>query len=216
MPLDSLFAAPIGALLICLLRVTDVSMAMTRMLLAVRGHRLIAAAIGFVEVFIWLVAVGKAIEHMNSIVHVFGYATGFAAGNYAGIWLEERFALGTNVVHTVIRRVATATSKDERAVTAARRLRSDGFAVTELEGRGLHSSVDILNVVVARRNVPRVMKIIREEDPGAFMSIEEVRSVQGGYMGPAGRKVPSLVHLKAWRRKLPLRDDARLELERVE
>lgn len=205
MPFDSLFAAPIGALLIGLLRVTDVSMAMTRMLLAVRGHRVIAAAIGFIEVLIWLLAVGKAIEHMHSFVHVIGYASGFAAGNYLGVWLEGRFALGTNVVHAVIRRPDVSPPiKDERAV--AERLRADGFAVTELEGRGLHSSVDILNVVVARRNAPRVAGIIREVDPAAFVSIEEVRSVHGGHLQPAARKMPSFLSMESFRRPVRRRE----------
>lgn len=197
--LDLLFAAPLGALLIFMLRVTDVSMAMMRMLLAVRGHRTVAATIGFVEVLIWLVAVGKTIEYMDSIVHVVGYAGGFAAGNYVGVWLEERFAVGTHVVHAVIRRASDEVSKAARAVDAARRLRAEGFAVTELEGLGLHSSVDILNVVVARRSARRVAGIIRESDSTAFLSIEEVRSVEGGYVPPAARKLPSFLSLDLFR-----------------
>lgn len=189
--LDPWFAAPIGALLICLLRITDVSMSIMRMILAVRGHRVLAALIGFFEVLIWLVAVGKALEHLNSIVHVIGYAGGFAIGNYVGVWLEGRFALGLNVVQAVIRR-PKGEEKAVRAVQAASMLRNEGFAVTELEGRGLQSSVDILNVVTARRRVPHVIRIIREHDPTTFLSVEEVRSVQGGYIRPGGRKLPFL------------------------
>lgn len=191
MILDPWFAAPIGALLICLLRITDVSMSIMRMILAVRGHRVVAAFIGFFEVLIWLVAVGKALEHLNSIVHVIGYAGGFAVGNYVGVWLEGRFALGVNVVHAVIRR-PRGEEKAPHAMKAARLLRSEGFAVTELEGRGLRSYVDILNVVAPRRRVPHVIRIIREQDPTTFLSVEEVRSVEGGYIRPGGRKMPFL------------------------
>ncbi len=170
---------------------TDVSMSIMRMILAVRGHRALAAFIGFFEVLIWLVAVGKALEHLNSIVHVIGYAGGFAVGNYVGVWLEGRFALGVNVVRAVIRR-PKGEDKAPHAVRAARLLRSEGFAVTEIEGRGLRSYVDILNVVTARRSVPHVIRIIREQDPATFLSVEEVRSVQGGYLRPGGRKLPFL------------------------
>ena len=190
-PIDAWLDAPIGALIICLLRMTDVSMSMMRMILAVRGHRVIAAAIGFAEVLVWLIAVSTALEHLNSALHLVGYAGGFAIGNYVGVWLEGRFALGINVVHAVIRRLDDSTGTP-RAMVAAERLRGDGFAVTDLEGRGLHSSVDILNVVVPRRNVPKVVSIIREQDPEAFMSVEEVRSVQGGYIRPGGRSMPFL------------------------
>lgn len=191
MDLDPLFAAPIGALLICLLRILDVSMAMMRMILAVRGHRVIAAFIGFFEVLIWLIAVGTALEHLNSILHVVGYAGGFAIGNYVGVWLEGQFALGVNVVRAVIRR-PTGVSKAPRAMSVADRLREEGYAVTEIEGRGQRSYVDILNVIVPRRRVPNIIRIIRDEDPAAFLSIEEVRAIQGGYIRPGGRKMPFL------------------------
>lgn len=190
MPLDSVFAAPIGALLIAVLRVADVSMAMMRMILAVRGHRIIASLLGFVEVLIWLVAVGMALEHLNSVLHVLGYAGGFALGTYAGIWLEEYVALGTSVVHAVVSRSTPGSNEEQGGGVAARQLRDDGFAVTELEGRGRESSVDILNVIVPRRRVSQVVDIIRRSDPGAFVSIEEVRSVQGGHSLPAVRKLP--------------------------
>ena len=60
--MEVLFAAPIGALLIFLLRIVDVSMALVRMIVAVRGHRGLAASIGFFEVLIWIVAVGQALQ----------------------------------------------------------------------------------------------------------------------------------------------------------
>lgn len=191
MLLEAWLSAPIGALLIFLLRVTDVSMSLMRTILAVRGHRVIAALIGFFEVLIWLIAVGTALKHLNSVLHVVGYAGGFATGNYVGVWLEQRFALGVNVVHAVIRRTEPGRAKDPRAVTAATHLRGDGYAVTELEGLGLQSSVDILNIVVARRNVPNVVEIIRQSDPEAFLSVEEVRSVEGGHIRPGGRRLPT-------------------------
>lgn len=96
-----------------------------------------------------------------------------------------------NVVRAVIRR-PKGEEKAPNAVRAARLLRSEGYAVTEIEGRGLRSYVDILNVVTPRRRVPNVIRIIREQDPNTFLSVEEVRSVEGGYVRPGGRKLPFL------------------------
>ena len=191
MLLETWMAAPIGALLIFLLRMVDVSMAIMRMIIAVRGQRGLAAMIGFFEVLLWLMAVGAALEHLDSPLHVVGYAAGFAAGNYVGVWLEGRFAMGINVVRAVFR--ADQEGDAERVgVAAAQQLRAAGFAVTEMGGRGKESEVDILNVVVPRRQVPRVLHVVREADPNVFATVEEIRSAQGGYVRPAGRKVPFL------------------------
>src|SRR5690625_872381 len=72
----------------------------------------------------------------------------------------------------------------------ARMLRREGFAVTELLGKGRENDVVMLNIVVPRRNVSRVMRIIGDSDPDAFVSVEEVRTTRGGYIRPGGRKMP--------------------------
>lgn len=187
--IDLWFAAPIGALLIFLLRIVDVSMAMLRMILAVRGRRGLAAIIGFFEVLIWIVVVGQALQHVNSIPHLVGYAGGFAAGNYVGVWLEGRFAIGVNVVRAICR-VHGGSEDRSGGRAAATALRHAGYAVTEIQGRGRESDVEILDVVVPRRSVPRVLSLIGESNPDAFVSVEEVRTTRGGYIRPGGRKMP--------------------------
>ncbi len=186
--MDALLAAPFGALIIFGLRIVDVSMGTLRLILGVRGYRLQAAAIGFFEVLLWLFAVGVALKHLHSVYHVVGYAGGFAAGNFVGIWLDERFALGTNVVRATFRAYAVG-GVDAAGGTAAHRaaeaLRAAGFAVTELEGRGREQPVCILNVVAGRRQVPEVIDLVHAHDPKAFVTVEEVRTTRGGHFRPS-------------------------------
>jgi uncharacterized protein YebE (UPF0316 family) len=135
-----------------------------RMILAVRGHRGAAAAIGIFEVLIWLLAVGVALEHLDSWLHIVGYAAGFAAGNYVGVSLEGRIAVGIKVVRAVFPEAASPEAVSPEAVSpkgeapdrrateeaAAHALREAGFAVTEMRGRGREGAVEILNLVVPR------------------------------------------------------------------
>lgn len=186
--MDALFSAPIGALLIFALRLIDVAMAIMRMILAVRGHRGLAATIGFFEVIIWLFAAGYALRHLDSWLHIVGYAGGFASGTYVGVWLEGRFALGVNVVRAII------PHKPDRSpgFRVAHLLREHGYVVTEVLGQGQESTVDILLLVVRRKDVPQVLNLLRQGDPDVFVSVEDVRSVQGGVLRPGGRKFPFL------------------------
>lgn len=188
--MDALFAAPIGALLIFGLRVIDVSMAIVRMIMAVRGYRMLASLIGFVEVLIWLFAAGAALQHLDSVFHVVGYAAGFAAGNFVGVWLENRFALGVNVVRAVC--PVPADYQEQDASVTADTLRDAGYAVTEIGGHGREQSVSILDIVVPRRRVPVVLDMLGKYEPKAFITVEEVRAVRGGYVRPGGRKLPFL------------------------
>lgn len=189
--MEDLLAAPIGALLIFGLRVADVSLGMVRMLFALRGYRVQAALIGFIEILIWIFAIGAALQHLSSPLHIVGYAAGFAAGNYVGVWVEEHFAMGTNVVRAVCRNEQ---GKRENAKgaghAAATALRDRGFAVTEIKGHGREHPVDILNIVAQRKQVPEVIEVVQGHDPDAFVTVEDVRSYRGGYLRRRPLRLP--------------------------
>ncbi len=171
--LDTLFAGPWGPLLIFLLRIGDVSLATLRILLTMRNVRLLVPLIGFVEVLIWIFAVGNAIRNLSSPWHLLGYAGGFAAGNVAGLWLEEKLAIGMAMVRVVSR---------HGGVELAEALREKGFGVTEFAGQGRDGTVEILDTVVRRREIPAVLREVDRWDADAFVMVEEPRSIRHGWL----------------------------------
>jgi uncharacterized protein YebE (UPF0316 family) len=182
--MDAWFALPYGPLLIFALRIVDVSLGAVRMIVMVRGYRGMAALTGFLEVIIWIVAIGSALDNLGSIYHVVGYAGGFAAGSYIGVVVEEYLALGQVVVRAII--------PDESDGRTARRLREEGYAVTELDGRGRDGPIDVLNTVVNRRDAPRVLDLVEAEASRSFVTVEEIRSTRRGMVGPLTKRTPSV------------------------
>ncbi len=179
--LDALFAGTWGPLLIFALRIVDVSVAVVRVMVTIRGLRLWAALIGIVEMTIWLTAVGGALKYLNtSIWYMLAYAGGFGAGIYLGLWLEEKIAFGLSVVRAVCSNEPTAVGLPGEVV--AQKLREQGFAVTEVPGRGRDGAVDILNIVVPRKLVPEAIHLIERYDPDAFITIEDIRTARHGYI----------------------------------
>ena len=85
---DAIFASPWGALVIFGLRIVDVSCDTMRVIFAIRGKRAIAASLGFVQALVWIYAVGNAVKHLGSPLHVLGYAGGYAMGTFVGVSLE--------------------------------------------------------------------------------------------------------------------------------
>ena len=138
--MDVLLASAWGPLFIFLLRIVDVSLATLRMLLAVRGIKMVAPIIGFFEVLVWVVAVGTVIQHLDSPLHLVGYAGGFATGTFVGLLIEERMALGMASIRIVSR---------FGGVELAEALREQGYGVTEFSGQGKEGQVEVLDAVVA-------------------------------------------------------------------
>jgi len=177
--LGELVSGPAGPVVVFLLRMTDVSMATMRMLLIMRDRRLLAPLIGFFEILIWVTAIGIVVQHLQSPAHIIGYAAGFATGNYLGLRLEERLALGLATVRTVVR-----SGGHELAVA----IREAGFGVTEMIGQGREGPVEVLYSVVPRRHVRRCLALIDEGAPNSFVVVDEPRQVRRGWLFPSKKK----------------------------
>jgi uncharacterized protein YebE (UPF0316 family) len=177
--MEELFGGPWGPLIIFGLRIIDVSLSTLRMLMIMRGRKLIAPLIGVVEVLVWIFAVGNAIRFLESPLHLAGYAGGFACGNFVGLKVEEKLALGTAAVRVLSR---------HGGVEIAEALRERGFGVTEFSGQGREGSVEMVYAVIRRRDLPSVFEQIRIWDPDAFVTVEEPKAIQRGWMFQQRRK----------------------------
>ena len=121
--------------------------------------------------FIWIAIVSQIIKQADSLPSYIGYASGFAAGNFVGIYIEDRLALVTLIVRLILQ-------KNAKAVIAS--LHSAGFGVTKVEGQGTAGPVQIIYTIIKRRDLPTVREIIHQNAPHTFLTIEEVRSAEAG------------------------------------
>jgi uncharacterized protein YebE (UPF0316 family) len=191
--LDALFAGPFGPLVIFCLRIFDVSLSTVRILLAVRGQKVIVPIIGFFEVLIWVFAVGNAIRHLNSVWHVLGYASGFATGTIVGLWIEERLAIGIATMRIITQHIGAG---------LASALRELGCGVTEFSAAGREGPVEVVFTVVPRRKIPAVMAEVDRWDPEAFITIEEPREIRRGWMyATPGVRTPPRLRVSLWARQ---------------
>jgi uncharacterized protein YebE (UPF0316 family) len=177
----SIFASPVGALLIFVLRIVDVSLDTMRVLFTVRGKRGIAAVLGFFQAFIWIFAVGTAIRYLNSWMHIIGYAGGYAMGTFVGITIERLVAYGLSTVRII---------SAHGGVEIAEALRERGYGVTEISGFGRDGGVEIVNCVVHRSHLDDVMQIVDRYDPRAFVTAEEPRILRGGFFAQRTWRTP--------------------------
>ena len=81
-------------LLIFCARITDVSIGTVRIVFIAKGMRLWAPVLGFFEVLIWLVAISQIIKNLTNPVTFVAFASGFAMGNYVGLLIEHKLAMG--------------------------------------------------------------------------------------------------------------------------
>jgi uncharacterized protein YebE (UPF0316 family) len=151
--------------LIFLARILDVSLGTMRAIVVFRGYALLAGVLGFFEVLVWLAA-AVHVFRLDAWYLAFAYATGYATGNVVGAWLETRLAVGSELVRVV---------SEDPAVRLADRLRAEGYQVTQLNGHGAATPVEVLLIVLKRRHTPALLRRVRELDPTAIWTISDVR-----------------------------------------
>ncbi len=161
------FAWVILPLLIFSARILDVSLGTIRIVFVSRGIKYLAPLVGFFEVFIWLIAVAQIFNNLTNPVYYVAYAGGFAAGTYAGMFLETKLSIGTEIVRII-------TQKEGELLLSV--LNNKGYIVTSADGQGARGPVKIIYVVSERKRVREVIRTVKKYNPSAFYTIEDVRS----------------------------------------
>lgn len=162
-----------GYLFIFFARVFDVSLATFRTLMVVQGRKVPAAIIGFFEVSIYITALSKVVSSLDNPFNLLAYGLGFACGNYVGITIENKIALGNLAVQIILKKSG---NKELMEV-----LRENGFGVTVIVGQGLEGTKDILSVAINRKDLNNLKKIVYQYDKNAFITVNNINPISGGY-----------------------------------
>jgi len=166
-------------LLIFFARIVDVSVGTLRIIFVSKGLKHLAASLGFLESLIWIIAITQVMQHMGNWITYVAFSLGFAAGNYFGVLLEERIAMGNLIIRVITRKDATA---------LVRHLWDAGYGVTSVDACGETGPVKVIFSIVKRRNIEKIIRTIKEYNPNAFYTIEDVRFVKETFLPPIQRR----------------------------
>ena len=175
-------------LIIFVARICDVSLGTLRIVFISKGKKNIAPVIGFFELLIWIVVISEILKNADNIVCYFAFAGGYAAGNFIGMNIEERIAIGSQLIKVF-------SAKDVAPLQKS--LNEAGFGATVIEGDGSTGKVKILYSVINRKTFAQAEKILKDFDPLIFYVIEDVRLVKSGIFPATNHDKP--FHRFFWR-----------------
>lgn len=171
LPDTNLFNYVILPLLIFCARITDVTFGTFRIVMVAKGQKYIAPILGFFEVTIWIIVISKIMQSMDNWVCIIAYASGFATGNFIGLLIEDKIAMGIVKIQIITVKTATDLIKD---------LVESGYGITHHEANGANGSVSIIYSIINRKEVSKIVELIGKHNPNAFYSIEDVKFVNRG------------------------------------
>jgi len=167
-------------LLIFTARIFDVSLDTIRVIMVSKGYRKFAPFIGFFQVLIWIITITRIMENLDNWITYVAYAAGFGTGTFVGMYIEERIAMGNELLRIITRQPADDLIKA---------LRKEGYSVTVVGGQGKDGEVGILFLVLKRKIINDAIMLVKKHNPQAFYTVEDMRFVRAPeIMTPGSRK----------------------------
>lgn len=152
----------ISCLSIFAARAVEVALSTLRALAVNQGRKITAVVYAFFQTIIWVLVVSKVLQNLDRPEYLLSFSFGFAAGTYAGMYLENWLGYGYRVVRIFSR-------LGEQVADA---IRKEGFACTIFDGRGKDGAVQLIFIAVQRKQLKQIVDLARKIDPECFHSTD--------------------------------------------
>ena len=161
--------------IVCAAKIVEITIQSLKTCMMVKGQRLKAAGLGLVECAIWGLVVSTIIGTLGDNLFLLAfYCVGYATGLFLGSTIENKIALGTSNLELI------ASDESTEIITEYLKERNKGYTV--FEGKGSTDKMNMIFIVIPRREAPRMLREIREAcNNKVFVVASEVSKYAGGY-----------------------------------
>ena len=162
-------------LIVCVAKIVEITIQSLKTCMMVKGQRLKAAGLGFLECAIWGLVISTIIGTLgDNIFLLLFYCVGYATGLFLGSTIEGKIALGTSNLELI--------AGDDSTQKITEYLKANNKGYTVFEGHGSTDKMNMIFIVLPRKETPRVLRDIRRAcDNKVFVVASEVSKYAGGY-----------------------------------
>lgn len=161
--------------IVCVAKIIEITIQSLKTCMMVKGQRLKAAGLGLVECIIWGLVISTIIGTLgDNIFLLLFYCVGYATGLFLGSTIENKIALGTSSLELI--------ASDENIDKIIEYLKKNNKGYTVFEGHGSKDKMNMIFIVLPRKEMPKVLKDIRKLcDNKVFVVAADVSKYAGGY-----------------------------------
>ena len=162
-------------LLVCAAKIIEITIQSLKTCMMVKGQRLKAAGLGFIECTIWGLVISTLIGSLgDNLLLLLFYCVGYATGLFLGSTLESKIALGTSNLELI--------ANDDSTKKITDYLRENNRGYTVLDGHGSKEKMNMIFIILPRKEAPKTLREIRKVcDNKVFVAVSEVSKYAGGY-----------------------------------
>jgi uncharacterized protein YebE (UPF0316 family) len=167
----------IWSLLIFAALLVQVLVGTVRLIMMVKGNKILTSIIGFFEgaiaITVTITIVSNVVKSGMNIFMVLFYSLGFAVGLYFGVIISGKISRDMISV-TIITRSLDINIEDI--------IRKHGFGVTCYKGSGKDGDLRILNIICKKSNLEKLKSLINDIDSNAMVTSHTLQGLSGGFI----------------------------------
>lgn len=146
-------------------KVLENALATLRLIVVANGKKWLGAILQFIVALVWVFVTGVVVTGIKKDpLKIVFFAIGSFVGSYVGSIIEEKLALGNNMITAIV--------EPKNAPFIIKELKKRRFGMTILENKEQNKM--ILMILIPRKKRTEITDIITKIEPNAFMSAEKV------------------------------------------
>lgn len=141
----------------------ELALGTLRIIVIANGRKVFGAILQGIIAIVWMCITGVVIVNITKDpFKIVAFALGSAFGSYVGSMIEEKMAIGNNMLIIIIKK-----ELEEKIVSI---IKNNSYKVTNVESCDKEKS--ILVVVLTRKDRKRIVNLIRNEDKDATIIVD--------------------------------------------
>lgn len=155
------------------MNIVYVSLFTLRVILVIKGFKVLASILSMGEVFVYLMGLTIVLDNLDKPLNIAAYCVGWGLGVYIGSKIESYLALGYTVLEVIV---------DSVDFSLPDKIREQGYGVTSWLADGKDGKRLAMKVLAKRNNEQKLRKQVLLLAPKAFMISYEPTHFDGGFL----------------------------------
>ena len=146
-------------------KVIENTLSTLRIIVIANGKKIFGAILQGIVSIIWVISTSLVVINIQKDpFKIIAFTLGALIGSYVGSIIEEKLALGTNIITTIINKNST-----EKITYALKKQKHEAII---LDGKNTYEQKNILIIITKRKNNQNITKLIKNIDNNATIIIE--------------------------------------------
>ena len=151
-------------ILIFISKIIENALATLRLIVVAGGKQILGAILQFCIALVWILVTGVVVTNITKDpLKIVFFAFGSLVGSYIGSLIEEKLAMGYNLITCIT---------DNNDNILYKTFERKGYNISKIKGEKNNQKKDILLITVSRKKKRHVLSIIKEFDKDATIISE--------------------------------------------